>query len=148
MSRINSLKSTIQSLTSATARKQKRRFAAGPPCHLSYILRSNSGVVPIAAEDYRIVISSTRTVNGTTDDEGRLTVHAVPAGDYLISFPNRGLVSWISAIPTDMEDVPLRIAGFMYLGKDRPSPDSPSWTSEMDSSTDTSSMPDDEDDHA
>jgi len=67
------------------------RLAFDSPCeavvkeglsHISLLLRSNSGSVPVANRKYRIRINEKRILQGTTDEDGFVNHPLIPPGDY------------------------------------------------------------------
>jgi hypothetical protein len=57
-------------------------------CHISLLLRSNSGCVPLANLKYKITITPERVLNGTTDADGLVEHEDIPPGDYLMEIGN------------------------------------------------------------
>lgn len=52
------------------------------PGHISLLLRSNSGAVPLQNLSYRIRISESRILEGKTDEDGLVSHPDIPFGDY------------------------------------------------------------------
>ena len=104
-------------IRSETISRQQREFRAGPPCHVSLQLLSNSGELFLKGQPYRLTISRSRIESGETDADGCLTVAAVPGGDYLLELPRLNARIVVSAVPVELEHVPTRVQGAMPCGR-------------------------------
>lgn len=74
---------------------------SGLKCHLSLLLRSNSGCVPIAKKKYKVTIAPDRILEGTTDDKGLVQHPDIPPGDYKLEVD--GHTTFVPATPTFRE---------------------------------------------
>ena len=110
--------------------KQKNReFYVLPPGHISAILLSNSGSVPLADTKVVLLTSSDRK-EGTTDADGFIEFKETPVGDYKLLLPDLNASVVVPAVPTDVEKTPVCVAGFELFGKEAASTDSGSDTEE------------------
>ncbi len=98
--------------------KQKNReFFVLPPGHISVLLLSNSGTVPIA--DTKVVlVRQTERIEATTDKDGLVSVDKIPIGEYKLELPEFDAAVVVSAVPTDVEKVPVCVAGYELFGKE------------------------------
>lgn len=98
------------------------RLAVASPCerwipveaelsHLSLLLRSNSGAVPLSNLPYRIEIASDWTIEGTTDDEGFLEHPDIPPGDYKLEI--EGVQVLVPTLPIHIARRVQRVPGFV-----------------------------------
>lgn len=94
---------------------KSRTFIALPPGHLSLILLSNSGQVPLAEVSYRIRLSPGSVIDGTTDTEGKLQHDNIPLGEYEMLVDGADESIYVEATPTDITDSPVRVSGFMLF---------------------------------
>lgn len=83
--------------------------------HISLLLRSNSGAVPIKRRKYKIFLSPKRVLQGVTNDEGLVEHPFVPAGDYKLEL--EGLNSDI-IVPTLPQHLSRRITRIPGLSLD------------------------------
>ena len=101
-----------------------RTFVALPPGHLSLILLSNSGQVPLSEVSYRIRISPGNVIDGTTDTDGKLQHDNIPLGEYQMSVEGVKQPIYVEATPTDITDCPVHVSGYMLFTDDDPPDDS------------------------
>jgi hypothetical protein len=97
------------------------RLAFRSPCealdraslsHISLLLRSNSGSVPVSGKKYRIRISDKRILEGTTDDEGLVSHTLVPPGDYPLELEGLEGELIVPTLPTHLTRRATRVPGF------------------------------------
>lgn len=74
--------------------------------HVSLLLRTNSGCVPIAGESYQLHLDD-RVVDGETDDDGLLQVDDVPSGDYRLEIG--GISASVPTLPRSVTRREFRI---------------------------------------
>lgn len=109
----------------ATFLKRKvRTFSPVPPGHISVVLLSNSGRVPLANVKYRIRISPDCTLSGSTDAAGAIAHSPVPQGAHAMELEGMEGDILVPALPPDITNYELRVAGYM-LGGDDPEIDDP-----------------------
>jgi len=88
------------------------------PTHISVLLRSNSGAIPIANRSYRILIGD-RVLEGTTDENGLVYHPNVPPGDHPMIVEGAGEPFLVSALPTCIVRSPVRAPGlFLFCADD------------------------------
>jgi hypothetical protein len=95
------------------AKRQSRTFVVLPG-HISVILLSNSGLVPLANLHYRLHLESDRVVEGTTDNDGFISQPDVPQGDYRIELEGSSTRYSISSLPTDVTRHPIRLPYMLF----------------------------------
>jgi len=119
-------------------KQKKREFYILPPGHISAVLLSNSGNVPVA--DTKCVLTTAdQRLEGTTDADGFIEFKEIPIDEYKLELVDHGAVVAVPAVPKDAEKVPVCVAGFELFGKD------PSETqSDEEASSDSDDAPDDE----
>jgi hypothetical protein len=100
--------------------KQHSRTFVVLPGHISVILLSNSGLVPLADLSYRLHLGSDRVIEGTTDGDGFLSHADVPVGDYRMELEGYRSEFTVPSMPTDVERYPLRVPGYMLFTDDTP----------------------------
>lgn len=103
-----------------------QRLATQSPCedagqqtvsHISVLLRSNSGAVPLARRKYTIKINERRTLRGTTDQDGLCFHPNVPPGDYPLVVEGVETGALIPTLPKNMTRRLTRVPLF-YLKTD------------------------------
>jgi hypothetical protein len=82
-------------------------------CHISLLLRSNSGCVPLANRKYKIKISPERTLEGTTDAQGLVQHDDIPAGDYELEIEKHK--TFVPATPVFRSRREHQVEGFFLL---------------------------------
>ncbi len=99
------------------------RLATHSPCeailrgvHISVLLRSNSGAVPLANLPYRIFAD--RVLEGKTDEHGLIQHDSVPPGDYELELDGRKRKTLVPTLPRHFGKRTLRIDDF-FLFEDR-----------------------------
>jgi len=102
---------------------KSRTFVALPPGHLSLILLSNSGQVPLAEVNYRIRLSPGNVIDGTTDAEGKVQHDDIALGEYELSVEGPSSTVHVAATPTDISDNPVRVTGYMLFTDEDPPDD-------------------------
>jgi len=105
----------IVSRTNDRQRTKNRLALCRPrPTHISVLLRSNSGAVPIANRSYRILVGD-RVLEGTTDENGLIAHPGVPPGDYPMFVDGCEEQILVSTLPTCVTRSPVRGPGlFLY----------------------------------
>lgn len=92
-----------------------------PPGHISVILLFNSGSVPIA--DTKVVLVRTNErLEGKTDKDGLVTFDKLPIDEYKLELPELDASVVVSSTPTDVEKVPVCVAGYELFGKEPADP--------------------------
>ncbi|HWR84084.1 MAG TPA: hypothetical protein VN285_12355 [Candidatus Deferrimicrobium sp.] len=104
---------------SETVKRRERTFVALPG-HISVLLLSNSGLVPLSNLTYRIHVSSDRILEGTTDRDGLISHPDVPVGEYRTELQGMSGEVTIPSTPVEIERYPLRVAGYMLFADDTP----------------------------
>ena len=82
--------------------------------HISVLLRSNSGAVPLANRKYKIFLEEGQVLEGTTDREGLVSHEDVPPGDYPLEIEGRGVPTRVPTVPNNVTRRTLRVKGY-YL---------------------------------
>ncbi|MCK6556260.1 peptidoglycan-binding protein [Candidatus Binatia bacterium] len=78
---------------------------------ITYLLRTNSGSLPIRNRPYRLAIAG-RVLDGTTDDRGLVAHYQLPAGDFELEID--GVRTTLGTLPQGAEPVPHEVRGY-YL---------------------------------
>lgn len=97
-------------------------------CHISVLLRSNSGAMALADRPYRIRLDDGRILGGRTDQDGLIIHTNVPPGDYPLELDCEETGTLVPTSPTNVERIPLRVINkmlFEYGESDDTSPDDP-----------------------
>ncbi|MFQ6008383.1 MAG: hypothetical protein ACE5K8_05450 [Candidatus Zixiibacteriota bacterium] len=94
--------------------KRKTRTFVSLPGHISVILLSNSGLVPLANLGYRLHLGPDRVVDGTTDHDGLVSQADVPQGDYRIELEGSTSEFFIPSLPTDVTRHPVRLPYMLF----------------------------------
>jgi outer membrane protein OmpA-like peptidoglycan-associated protein len=103
-----------------------QRLATHSPCedagqqpvsHISVLLRSNSGAVPLARRKYSIRVSDRHTLRGTTDQDGLCFHPNVPPGDYPLFIDDIDTGAIIPTLPKHLTRRLTRVPMF-YLKSD------------------------------
>jgi hypothetical protein len=96
------------------------RLATHSPCeailrgvHISVLLRSNSGAVPLAGLPYKIFAD--RVLEGTTDKDGLIQHDSVPPGDYELELDGKKVKTLVPTLPRQFGKRTLRIDDFFLL---------------------------------
>jgi outer membrane protein OmpA-like peptidoglycan-associated protein len=96
------------------------RLASRSPCeailqgvHISVLLRSNSGAMPLAKLRYKIFAD--RVLEGTTDKDGLIQHDSVPPGDYALELDGRRVVTLVPTMPRHFSKRTLRIDDFFLI---------------------------------
>lgn len=109
-----------------------------PPGHISVILLSNSGSVPVA-DTKCVLTTSDQRLEGTTDSDGFVEFKELPIGEYKLELVDLDAVVFVPAVPKDTEKVPVCVAGYALFGKDPSDPEPEEGTE-----SDSDQVPDDE----
>ncbi len=97
------------------------RLAFRSPCeqldraglsHISLLLHSNSGSVPVAGTKYNIRINDKRLLQGTTDDEGLVSHPLIPPGDYPLELEGLDGALIVPTLPLHLVRRVTRVPGF------------------------------------
>lgn len=95
-------------------KRQTRSFVALPG-HISVVLLSNSGQVPLANLSYRIHITPDRVLEGRTAQDGLVSHENVPLGEYRLELEGFEGEAWVPSLPVETERYPLRIPGYFLF---------------------------------
>jgi hypothetical protein len=87
--------------------------------HISVLLRSNSGAVPLRNRRYRIYVADRMVLEGVTDAEGLVSHPNVPAGDHRLEIEGFDNSVWVPTLPLNMERRTLRVPGYILFPDDR-----------------------------
>lgn len=98
-------------------KQKEREFYVLPPGHISVVLVSNSGNVPLADTKVLVVTAKDR-LEGTTDKDGYVAFERVPIGEYKMLLPDLEATVVVPSVPTDVEKLPVCVAGFELFGKE------------------------------
>ena len=105
------------------------RLSSKSPCeqllqltgaHISVMLRSNSGAVPIASAKCRVFLDDGRVLEGQTDADGFIQHEDVPPGDYELEVNGKKVGPLVPTIPKHLDRRILRLPEF-FLFDDHPS---------------------------
>ena len=88
--------------------------------HISVLLRSNSGAMPLANMPYKIQIGEARVLQGKTDKDGLIEHDHIPPGDYELELNGQRTSALVPTLPLHLEKRSLRVAEF-FLFDDGPS---------------------------
>jgi len=101
------------------------RLATHSPCeailrgvHISVLLRSNSGAVPLADLAYKIFAD--RVLEGKTDKDGLIQHDSVPPGDYELELDGKKVTTLVPTLPRRFSRRTLRIDDFFLLDDSDP----------------------------
>src|ERR1700722_655356 len=101
-----------------------QRISSNSPCHqildvagshISVLLRSNSGAVPLANLSYRIRIDDDQVLEGQTDKDGLIQHPVVPPGDYPLELNGVTVDTLVNTLPEHLERCPLRIPDYLLF---------------------------------
>lgn len=89
--------------------------ATGEPknCHISVVLFSNSGCVPLANRPFELSVRGGSVVRGTTDEDGFLSHGPVAAGDHLLVID--GTETIVGATRPEIERRPHMVQGHVLV---------------------------------
>ncbi|MDI6766169.1 MAG: hypothetical protein QME52_05035 [Bacteroidota bacterium] len=82
--------------------------------HISLLLRSNSGAVPIANKSYRIHLPNNCVVEGRTDENGLIEYQNIPPGDYRLDIEG-GFSTVIPSTPQHITRCIMRIPEYFLF---------------------------------
>lgn len=82
--------------------------------HISLLLRSNSGAVPLANKSYRIHLPNNCVVEGRTDENGLIEHQNVPPGDYQLDIEG-SFSTVIPSTPPHITRSIIRIPDYMLF---------------------------------
>ena len=85
-------------------------IGAATLCHISVLLRSNSGAVALAEHRYRINVDGA-ILKGTTDEEGFLQHKNVPPGDYPLELDDHETDTQLPTSPLAVSRRLIRVIG-------------------------------------
>lgn len=100
--------------------------------HISVLLRSNSGAVPLANRAYKIFLKGGKELQGTTDEDGLVYHSKVPPGDYLMEIEGLGHRIEVPTMPPHIVRRPIRVNSFFLFPEEDKYPDEPLLTEEQD----------------
>ncbi len=86
--------------------------------HISVLLRSNSGAVPLAQLEYSIAIDDGQTLTGKTDDDGLIQHDDVPPGDYPLTLDGKQVDLLVPTLPKYLEKRLTRVPNFYLFDDD------------------------------
>jgi hypothetical protein len=101
-----------------------QRISSSSPCHqvldvagshISVLLRSNSGAVPLVNLSYRIRIDDDKVLEGKTDEDGLIQHPDVPPGDYPLELGGKKVDTLVHTLPEHIERCPLRIPDYLLF---------------------------------
>jgi hypothetical protein len=92
--------------------------------HISVLLRSNSGAVPLTEIPYRIILEDGLPLEGKTGTEGLIQHEDVPPGDYELELKGEKVEVLVPTLPKHMDRRTLRVPNF-FLFDDQPPGDLP-----------------------
>jgi hypothetical protein len=87
-------------LTSESPCEKVLRLAGS---HISVLLRSNSGAVPLANLKYSVALEDGRALEGTTDKDGLIQHDDVPPGDYELTLDGKKADVLLPTLPRYIE---------------------------------------------
>lgn len=87
--------------------------------HISVLLRSNSGAVPLADVEYSVTLEDGRVLKGKTDKEGLIQHEDVPPGDYELELKGEKAEALVPTLPRHLERRTLRIPN-LFLFDEQP----------------------------
>jgi hypothetical protein len=85
--------------------------------HISVLLRSNSGSVPIANSQYRIELADGSVLEGTTDEHGLIAHRNVPPGDYPLEIGG-SFRTTVPTLPVHISQRTLRVPDYLLFEED------------------------------
>jgi len=85
--------------------------------HISVLLRSNSGAVPLSNLAYRIHISESKILEGKTDKEGLVHHSNIPPGDYRMKIEGFEDEILVSTLPTHIVRRITRVPDYFLFEK-------------------------------
>lgn len=83
--------------------------------HISVLLRSNSGAVPLAKVNYKIKVNEGRTLTGVTDKNGLIKHSHIPPGDYPIELEGKPMDTLVPTLPVHIAPCELRVPDFFLF---------------------------------
>ena len=91
--------------------------------HISVLLRSNSGAMPLAQRVYRIRLGNGRVLEGKTDENGLIAHANISPGDYPIELDGVTVDTLVPTLPGHLENCVLRVPDvFLFEEIDAPLP--------------------------
>lgn len=82
--------------------------------HISVLLRSNSGAIPLSNRSYKLFIRG-KEIEGTTDEDGLIEHSKIPPGDYEIEIEGLEGRMLMPTLPNHISRCPLRVTGFFLF---------------------------------
>lgn len=99
-----------------------QRISDNSPCdqifsgsHISVLLRSNSGAVPLAGFSYQIRVDDRLVLEGKTDKDGLIQHFNVPPGDYPLQLNGSTVDTLVHTSPLSIERCALRVCDFLLF---------------------------------
>jgi len=83
--------------------------------HISAILRSNSGAVPLGNLTYRVILPEGEVREGASDEEGFFEEAEVPPGDYPMEIEGLSARFLVPTTPVHIRRRPLRVPGYFLM---------------------------------
>jgi hypothetical protein len=95
--------------------------------HISTILRSNSGAVPLGNLSYRVFLPGGEVREGTSDEDGFLEEADLPPGDYPMEIEGLTDRFVVPTTPVHIRRRPIRVPGYFLMpSEESTSEDGPS----------------------
>jgi hypothetical protein len=85
------------------------------PAHISALLRSNSGAVPLANRPYRITLPGGELREGVTGADGLVEEPCLPPGDHLMWVQGLSCMFPVPTTPVHIRRRPLRVPGYLLI---------------------------------
>ena len=82
--------------------------------HISLLLKSNSGAVPLSNRPYRLFVKG-KGIQGTTDNDGLLEHSNIPPGDYELEIEGLDQHIVVPTVPIHIVRRPQRVPGFFLF---------------------------------
>ena len=86
--------------------------------HISAVLYSNSGMVPLKERPYKLALEGGPDLSGTTTAQGEITHTAVPIGDYLLEID--GSRCFVPTVVEPDEKLPIRVRKYYLVPEQEP----------------------------
>ncbi len=93
--------------------------------HISVLLRSNSGAVPLADRGYRVVVGPERIVEGRTDSAGLVEIPDLAPGDYVLDLDGLARPISVPTTPAHITRRPMRVPDLLLFEREDDPADDP-----------------------